>query len=124
MGYVRALLFICFGIGLFVQVAAQAAALPQPSKMDAIDCSQMMQRTVGDLDLEEGSSRNHDPCDEMTLDCLIAMNCLPPLNLTSSPSDHSPLPGIGTVYPAGLAVRLEHRALRPESPPPKAILAS
>lgn len=123
MSYFRALLLVCFGLGLFVQVAAQAAAMPQPAA-EVMDCSEMMQRSAEAMGAQEHGPDENGPCKEMALDCLVPMNCLPPLTLVQPPLTAAPLPAARGNYPPALAVRLEARSMRPESPPPQLSLTA
>lgn len=86
--YIRALTLICFSFGLFVQVAAQAA-VPQIEVAGTTDCAEMVQGMPnhpmpGQVIADKDKVDQHGPCREMTLDCLVAMNCLPPLALTAA----------------------------------------
>ena len=78
--YIRALTLICFSFGLFVQVAAQAA-VPQIEVAGTTDCAEMVQGMPnhpmpGQVIADKDKVDQHGPCREMTLDCLVAMNCL------------------------------------------------
>lgn len=119
MKFLRALTLLCFGFGLFVQVAAQAAAAPQMESAEVMDCAEMAQGMSERVTPEEQSPDQGGPCGDMTLGCLIAMNCLPPLALTDDRVVDTPLPVIGITYLAAIADRLEGRPMRPESPPPQ-----
>ena len=86
--YIRALTLICFSFGLFVQVAAQAA-VPQIEVAGTTDCAEMVQGMPnhpmpGQVIADKDKVDQHGACREMTLDCLVAMNCLPPLALTAA----------------------------------------
>jgi len=63
------------------------------------------------------------PCDQMTLDCVIAMGCLAPANIPDT-NDKSmvPLRADREIYLRGDLMGLQGRLLTPESPPPQANL--
>ncbi len=66
----RFLAVVLFGLGLFVQSAAQAAAVPQLEAAATVHCSEM-----GDMTMEEktdGNSSEEPPCDQRTLDGSVA----------------------------------------------------
>lgn len=118
--FYRALAVIFFGFGLFVQVAAHAAAIPQLETAEMVDCAEMTQAMSGHTGTEEESSNRSGSCHDMTLECLVAMNCLPPLALTDIGAAQAPPLAAGTVYLPAITDRLEGRPMRPESPPPQA----
>ena len=114
-----------------MQVAAQAA-VPQSDMAGSADCAEMAQgmpeHSMSEHAMPEqmvsatDSTEQHGSCCEMTLDCLVAMNCLPPLALTGSGLAHAgPLP-IAPTYLVASASRLESQPLPPESPPPQSEL--
>lgn len=121
--FLRALALVCFGFGLFVQVAANAAAVPQAELARMGDCSHAGQEMSGHgMNSMEGSSDHKGSCPDMTLECLIAMNCLPPLALLDTgPAQPAPLPA-ARIYGLASAAPLEGELARPESPPPQAYL--
>ncbi|WP_237452318.1 hypothetical protein [Qipengyuania algicida] len=68
------------------------------------------------------SSDHKGSCLDMTIECLIAMNCLPPLALPDTgAAQPTPLPA-ARIYGLANAVRLESEPARPESPPPQTCL--
>lgn len=116
--FIRALTLICFSFGLFVQVAAQAA-VPQSEVVGAADCAEMAQSMSEHAMPDTDTADQHGPCCEMTFDCLVAMNCLPPLALSGAgPAQAVRLP-FAPLYLSASASRLESEPLRPESPPPQ-----
>jgi hypothetical protein len=120
---IRALTLICFSFGLFVQVAAQAA-VPQSELAGSADCAEMVQgmpnHTMPEQVMaDKDNADQHGPCCEMTLDCLVAMNCLPPLALTGSGLAHTEPLFVAPEYLSASASRLESQPLPPESPPPQ-----
>lgn len=121
--YIRALTLICFSFGLFVQVAAQAA-VPQIEVAGTTDCAEMVQGMPnhpmpGQVIADKDKVDQHGPCREMTLDCLVAMNCLPPLALTAAGLAQTELLFVAPQYLSASASRLESQPLPPELPPPQ-----
>lgn len=121
--FFRALFLICFGFGLFVQVAANAAAAPQLGMAKMADCAEMAAgMTEHDMHAQKESSDHQGSCPDMTLECLVAMNCLPPLALSGGgPTQAAPFPATHS-YLTSDSVRLVSEPMRPESPPPQADL--
>ena len=71
---IRVLTLICFSLGLFVQVAAQAA-VPQNAVAEMVDCAEMAQAIPElSMDADDPSSDREGCCPDMTIDCLVAMN--------------------------------------------------
>ena len=120
MPFIRALTLLCFGFGLFVQVAAHAAAVPQHEAVEGADCAEMAQAMPEhNMRGQEEPSDSQGPCRDMTLECLVALNCLPPLALTDTGvAPAAPLPVVLSYRPAS-TVRLQGEPMRPESPPPQ-----
>lgn len=118
----RALVLICLGLGLFVQVAAQASAMPVSPSENSADCAEMAQSMPEHMDVDRDGSDQTGPCRDMSLDCLVAMNCLSPLMLTGADMGalHSPI--ITSSYLSSLADRLQNMPMPPESPPPQFLL--
>lgn len=121
MRYFRAFAVFCFSLGLFVQVAAQASATPQVQMENARDCSEMAQTVHGDMKMQPADEAG--PCG-MTLECLIAMNCIPPIALAGQASHDTPFTGSRTPYEPDGIVRLKGSPMPPESPPPQAALTA
>ena len=126
--FVRALTLICFSFGLLVQVAAQAA-VPQSEMAGSADCAEMAQSMAEhcmsehampeQMVSETDPAEQHGSCCEMSLDCLVAMNCLPPLALAGPGLAHAgPFP-VAPTYLAASANRLDSQPRPPESPPPQ-----
>lgn len=115
---VRAFALICFFLGLFVQSAAQAAVAPPMETTQAVDCSEMGDGMAQSMATERTS--DEQPCDGMTLDCLIAMGCLAPIAMPDA--DIADLPVLTvprSAYLPGNLSGLKGRLLTPESPPPQ-----
>jgi hypothetical protein len=117
--YLRAFVLICFSLGLFVQVAAQASATPQVQTASAMDCSEMAHSGHGDMKMQPADEGG--PCD-MTLECLVAMNCIPPIALAGPAPAGAPIAAPGTPYQPDGIVRLKGSPIPPESPPPQLTL--
>ena len=114
MKFIRTLTLILFGFGLFVQVGANAAALPQIEAAEMSDCAEMADNDT--------STDPAGPCSSMTLDCVIAMNCLPPLALSNATEmEGAPLRLVPS-YLVSAAPWFQTDSPRPESPPPKPLL--
>ena len=123
MRYVRAFAVLCFAFGLFVQVAAQAAAMPLERPERTIDCSAMMAGGAGHSAAAEEQPADEDwPC-ERTLECLVAMNCLSPLVLPDRASQDTAAMSAEADYQARESVRLTSSPIPPESPPPQSAAA-
>ena len=85
MSLAKALALLCCAFSLFVQVAAHAAAVPQPQSA-GMDCAEMMQAMPQhQMDDQDNRSDVQECCPDMSLDCLVAMHCLSPLALTPPP---------------------------------------
>jgi hypothetical protein len=119
--YFRAFALICFSLGLFVQVAAQASATPQVQAAGAMDCSEMAHSGHGDMKMQPADEGG--PCN-MTLECLVAMNCIPPIALADPAPADAPFAAPGTPYQPDGIVRLKGSPLPPESPPPQPALTA
>lgn len=119
--YLRALTLVCFAFGLFVQVAAQASAMPPMKAADTMDCAGMAHS--GHDEAREEPSDRRDAC-HMTLDCLIAMNCIAPIALADPWSTDTAIPSARAVYEPGGIIRLKGSPMRPESPPPQPALTA
>ena len=106
-----------------MQVAAQAA-VPQIEVAGTTDCAEMVQgmpnHTMPEQVMaDKDDADQHGPCREMTLDCLVAMNCLPPLALTAAGLAQTESLFVAPQYLSASASRLESQPLPPESPPPQ-----
>jgi len=110
---IRVLTLICFSLGLFVQVAAQAA-VPQN---EVAEMAQAMPEHS--MDADDRSSDREGCCPDMTIDCLVAMNCMPPLALTGMGSLGAAPLNFALSYHAATSDGLEKEHPRPESPPPQ-----
>jgi hypothetical protein len=118
--YFRALALICFAFGLFVQVAAQASAMPQEQTASTMDCSEMAQSGHGDREMQPA----HESGSCKTLECLIAMNCIPPMALAGPAAVDAPFALSATQYRADGLVRLKGSPVPPEAPPPQPALTA
>lgn len=119
MSFFRAVLLICFGMGLFVQVAAQAASMPQVQVSTPLACQEMAQAMPAQASANEQTEEENGPCDRMALDCLIAMNCIPPIALAEPTSSEASFRAIAPGYEAIAAARLKSGLVHPEPPPPQ-----
>lgn len=124
MSVFRFLAVILFSLGLLVQGAAQASAMPQPQDA-AMDCAEMsieMSMDTG-ADVDRSADTNM-PCKGMGLDCLVAMGCIGALALTDSQVVED-AKAVGAEKPQpDLFAGLDGRLIRPESPPPQANLTA
>ncbi len=116
MKFIRALTLICFSFGLFVQVAAQAT---EPVEMAG--CAEMAQVMTEPIDAAMEPSDREGPCPDMTLECFVAMNCVPPLALSGSDTTNAAQLPFAPLYLSASVVRLESEPLLQESPPPQSI---
>lgn len=127
MRYFRALAVACLALGLFVQVAAHAATAPQvrteAQTAGAMNCSEMAHRVSTHEDAGKRHSDGDGPCD-MTLGCLVAMNCIAPMALPGSVSADALFPSARAPYQPDAIVRLKSSPTPPESPPPQAALTA
>lgn len=118
---IRVFAFVLFGLGLFVQSAAQAAAAPTVEAVEIVHCSEMSGVMMENMTDEDRSQEL--PCDQMTLDCLIAMGCLAPVAVPDAGNAILTAPRADRdTYLAGDMTGLKGRFLAPESPPPQANL--
>lgn len=120
MQYIRALALICFAFGLFVQVAAQASAMPQVQADSTMDCTEMAQAGHGGMEKQPADETG--PC--KTLECLLAMNCIPPIALDEPATADAPFAASAAQYQADRLLRLRGSRVPPEPPPPQAALAA
>ena len=111
-------LFVC--VGLIFQGSAAASAMPQTEPMLASDCSQMMHHP------EDGETAHHHdgdpdaPCENMSVDCLLAMNAVSPVWVRSDAPSHVVKPfSDGPVYLSNITSPLLSRASAPDYPPPR-----
>lgn len=122
MKFIRALTMVFISFGLFVQFAAHAA-VPQYEGAEMTDCAEMARpMSERSMDAADISSAPEGRCPDMTVECLIAMNCLPPLASSAAhPVDVAPL-NVSRSYHATALGGLESELPRPESPPPQITL--
>lgn len=122
--FFRVLALIFVGLGLFVQVSAHAAAVPRADAYDMSDCAGMVQNAQNQAGPHDQAPDRSGPCKNMTLGCLVAMNCLPTLALGNTGQVASAPVVVGITYLPALAGRLDGLLMRPESPPPQASLTA
>jgi hypothetical protein len=113
-----AMIFLC--AGLIFQGSAAASAMPQTEPMLASDCAQMMHHS------EESEAAHHhggdpdSPCQEMSIDCLLAMNAVSPVWVESDSPSHIVKPLFDSpVYLSNTTPPLFSRASTPDYPPPR-----
>lgn len=120
MTVLRAFAVLCMSFGLFVQVAAHAAAVPQIPVAE-MDCAEMHQSAPGQMSMQDQAPDDSGPCKTMSLDCLVAMNCIPPMFLSDpangavAPQPYRPL------YQVPGKDWLPGSSSAPEPPPPETI---
>ncbi|WP_338446992.1 hypothetical protein V5F89_04150 [Pelagerythrobacter marensis] len=86
-----------------------------------MDCAEMAHS--GNADAQMQPEVEGGPCGK-TLECLIAMNCIPPIALAEPAAADAPFHAIGAPYqPHGIAW-LNGAPLPPESPPPQPALTA
>lgn len=121
---VRAFALLCCVFSLFVQVAAHAAAIPQP-QAGGMNCAEMTQamprHQMRDQDEPSGQP---GCCPDMTLGCLVAMHCLPTMVIAGLSAPEPAAPRFAPIYLPITADTLESQPLPPESPPPQASLTA
>ncbi|MXO60952.1 hypothetical protein GRI89_15520 [Altererythrobacter salegens] len=115
----RYLAFFCFGLGLLVQVAAHAAAVPVIESSQTMDCDEMQHSKISGPVSEGMSGESREPCKEMTLGCLVAMNCVSPLFATDDTSGGFKPYIDRQSFLAPIANTLHGQPLAPEAPPPR-----
>lgn len=119
MKSIRLLGLLCLCLGLFVQVSAQASARPSIEAAQSMECDEEMPGMHGDMASEDRSADRETLCDNMALDCLVAMNCVSPLFITEARPYDVSMVAIRPAYVVNGTERLEARSLPPESPPPQ-----
>lgn len=119
----RACALVLLGLALFVQVAAHAAALPQADVHDMSDCMVSAQGGQDRADPQDQAPDRNGPCKNMTLGCLVAMNCLSPMALAGSGTEMVAPVIVGALFVSAIANRLGSHPAPPDSPPPQARLA-
>lgn len=120
MTILRAFAVLCISFGLFVQVAAHAAAAPE-IPMAKMDCAEMHQSAPGQMSMQDQAPDDSGPCKTMSLDCLVTMNCIPPLFLLDMASGAAALQPYRPLYQAPDKDWLPGSASAPEPPPPETI---
>lgn len=106
--------------GLFVQVAAHAAAVPQIPVAE-MDCAEMHQLSTGQMNMQDQAPDDSGPCKDMSLDCLVAMNCIPPMLLSDTAAGAVALQPYRPLYQALAKDWLPGSSSAPEPPPPQTI---
>ena len=117
MSIFRSLIVILFGLGLFVQGAAQASAMPLPQSALS-DCAEMM-KSMGEPAGADKPAESDIPCEKMSLDCLIAMGCVGATLLTEFRASDAAIAAIGDRPQPEFIAGLYGRLILPESPPPQ-----
>lgn len=115
----RFLTLLCFAFGLLVQFSAQASAMPASGTEQGMDCGEAMQNMSGPAVGEDGSSDPTGLCDEMSLECVIAMNCIPPLLLGDVQAGVVATPAEPISYLRNLVAFHRSGFLPPQSRPPR-----
>lgn len=94
--------------------------MPRVAASQMMNCDEMMQE---EQMVKENQVPDRDkPCENMSLDCLVAMNCVPPLIIGDVRPADAPVRAIRASYGVDQTIRLEARSLPPESPPPQILL--
>lgn len=119
VSFLRLLTLLSFSLGLFVQVSAQAAAMPQMEVPQAMDCAEMAKIMTGDMEKQGKNPDTNAPCENMSLGCLVAMNCIPPLFLVDRASETLPTVAVATSYSSANADMVRGWLHEPASPPPR-----
>lgn len=116
MGILRSLSVLLIACGLFVQTAAYASVRPEvPIAIDSpCDEMRMMPGSIMPDDTDPA------PCENMRLDCLVALGCISPLIMPAR--DVAPLARIlaEPLFPEFAAFSLAIAGRGPEPPPPQA----
>ena len=120
MTVLRSLALLCISFGLFVQVAAHAAAVPQ-IQMAEMDCAEMHQSASGQMSMQDQAPDDSGPCKTMSLDCLIAMNCIPPMFFSNIAAGTVALQPYRPLFQAPGKDGLPGSSSAPEPPPPEII---
>lgn len=119
MSVVKALALLCCAFSLVVQVAAHAAAVPQPQTI-GMDCAEMTQAMPQyQMNDQDNRSDGRGCCPDMSLDCLVVMNCLSPLAMTASNSFQPTTCRLAPSYLSAVSRMLKGEPPPPESPPPQ-----
>lgn len=109
----RALGLILVGVGLFVQTAAHASALPQEPSMVERNCNDMVMDTTDD-------EAERSPCADLRLDCLVALGCIPPLVMTQDLAVVRVPLAVASQFTDLAFFELTGTGAGPEPPPPQA----
>lgn len=119
MSTTKLLALLCCVLSLFVQVAAHAAAVPQP-RAAGMNCAEMVQGvTQHQMRDQEGPSEEQGCCPDMTLKCLVTMNCLSPLAIAGASAQQLATFRFAPAYLPITVGTLASDAPPPESPPPQ-----
>lgn len=114
---------ICCLVSLFVQGSAYAAAMPQAQMTEATDCTEMTQHDAEQSGIRNASDTGN-PCDNMTLSCLVAMGCIAPLVLFEPSAADPASPIQGATFADTLTDKLTGKLIQPEFPPPQTVFAA
>ena len=109
----RALGLILVGVGLFVQTAAHASALPQEPIMVERNCNDMVMDTTDD-------EAERSPCADLRLDCLVALGCIPPLVMAQDLAAVQVPLAVASQFTDFAFFKLTGTGTGPEPPPPQA----
>lgn len=105
-------------LGLFVQVAAHAATVPQ-SRMATMDCTEMQQSEPDRMHEQDRAADDCGPCKNMSFNCLVAMNCISPLYLPGTIAGSVSLEPGRPLYQVSGLDWLASMPSAPEPPPPE-----
>ncbi|WP_379553841.1 hypothetical protein [Qipengyuania sp. DGS5-3] len=105
-------------LGLIFQVSAEAASLSQAETMTLADCAKMKHH-ASDHSGHAGQNQN-DPCDDMSLKCMLSMNAVAPVLMGNTlPNLSNNLPPNTKQFFTAVTDQLAGRALPPDYPPPR-----
>lgn len=115
----RIVIFLLAGVGLTVQAAAYAAAPAVLQGKAATHCAGMAMVGQG-LMQEQGNPCT--PCKDMSLSCLVSMNCLPLFLPSPSVAEPAAFKVSGDSFTSMPVAPPSGRSLGPLPPPPKSNL--
>ena len=119
MNLARILALILLFSGLLVQVSAQAAAMPSAEMAQSMDCEEMQATMTDGTVGQDEPSGSRGPCDQMTLGCLVAMNCVSPLLMGDGSAATFQRFIDSQSFSPVTANTLFSQPLAPEAPPPR-----
>ncbi len=108
-------------LGLIFQVSAEAASLPQAKTMTLADCAKMKHHASHASDHSGRAGHDQDdPCDDMSLKCMLSMNAVAPVLMGNTlPNLSNNFPPSSIQFFAAVTDQLAGRALPPDYPPPR-----